>query len=169
MKKILSLAVVCCLVLVGIVFSSCKKEQKSSYPYTVQLAAVEQDQALCGEFELHGLPIIIEEMQKVSDQAGSIIFKDTRAIKIANALCGIKAFTYAYLELNKIANILIAYYLISKEYELELQARRADYRNKTQAEIDEYAAFLSKLILAMVMGGDMNKKTEVLDRLPSVR
>ena len=93
----------------------------------------------------------------------------TRAIKIANALCGIKAYTYAYLELNKIANILIAYYLISKEYELELQARRADYRNKTQAEIDEYAAFLSKLILAMVMGGDMNKKTVVLDRLPSVR
>ena len=79
MKKILSLAVVCCLALVGIVFSSCEKEQKSSYPYTVQLAAVEQDQALCGEFELHGLPIIIEEMQKVSDQAGSIIFKDTRA------------------------------------------------------------------------------------------
>ena len=45
----------------------------------MQLAAVEQDQALCGEFELHGLPIIIEEMQNVSDQAGSIIFKDTRA------------------------------------------------------------------------------------------
>ena len=79
MKKILSLAVVCCLALVGIVFSSCKTEQKSSYPYSVQLAAVEQDEALCGEFQLHGLPIIIEEMQKVSDQAGSIIFKDTRA------------------------------------------------------------------------------------------
>lgn len=93
----------------------------------------------------------------------------TRAIKIANALCGIQAYTYAYLELNKIANILISYYQISKDYELELQARRADYRNKTQAEIDEYAAFLSKLILAMVMGGDMNKKTVVLDRLPSVR
>lgn len=79
MKKILSLVVVCCLALVGIVFSSCKTEQKSSYPYSVQLAAVEQDEALCGEFELHGLPIIIEEMQNVSDQAGSIIFKDTRA------------------------------------------------------------------------------------------
>lgn len=79
MKKILSLVVVCCLALVGIVFNSCKTEQKSSYPYTVQLAAVEQDEALCGEFQLHGLPIIIEEMQKVSDQAGSIIFKDTRA------------------------------------------------------------------------------------------
>ena len=30
------------------------------------------------EFELHGLPIINEEMEKVSDQKGSIIFKDTR-------------------------------------------------------------------------------------------
>ena len=79
MKKILSLVVVCCLALVGIVFSSCKTEQKSSYPYSVQLAAVEQDEALCMQFELNGLPIIIEEMQKVSDQAGSIIFKDTRA------------------------------------------------------------------------------------------
>lgn len=79
MKKILSLVVVCCLALVGIVFSSCKTEQKSSYPYSVQLAAVEQDPALCSEFELYGLPIINEEMQKVSDQAGSIIFKDTRA------------------------------------------------------------------------------------------
>ena len=79
MKKILSLAVVCCLALVGIVFSSCQTEQKSSYPYSVQLAAVEQDEALCMQFELNGLPIIIEEMQKVSDQAGSIIFKDTRA------------------------------------------------------------------------------------------
>lgn len=79
MKKILSLVVVCCLALVGIVFNSCKTEQKSSYPYSVQLAAVEQDEALCMQFELNGLPIIIEEMQKVSDQAGSIIFKDTRA------------------------------------------------------------------------------------------
>ena len=79
MKKILSLVVVCCLALVGIVFSSCKTEQKSSYPYSVQLAAVEQDEALCMQFELNGLPIIIEEMQKGSDQAGSIIFKDTRA------------------------------------------------------------------------------------------
>ena len=79
MKKIISLAVVCCLALVGIVFSSCESEQKSSYQYTVQLAAVEQDPALCMQFELNGLPIIMEEMQKASDQAGSIIFKDTRA------------------------------------------------------------------------------------------
>ena len=79
MKKIFSLAVVCCLALVGIVFSSCEPEQKSSYQYTVELAAVEQDPALCMQFELNGLPIIMEEMQKASDQAGSIIFKDTRA------------------------------------------------------------------------------------------
>ena len=79
MKKILSLVVVCCLALVGIVFSSCNKEQKSSYPYTVELAAVEQDPALCMQFELNGLPLILEEMKKVSDQSGSIIFKDTRA------------------------------------------------------------------------------------------
>ena len=79
MKKFISLAVVCCLALVGVVFSSCESEQKSSYPYSVQLAAVEQDPALCMQFELNGLPIIMEEMQKASDQAGSIIFKDTRA------------------------------------------------------------------------------------------
>ena len=79
MKKILSLAVVCCLALVGVVFSSCNKDQKSSYPYTVQLAPVEQDPALCGQFDLNGLPIILEEMQKASDQAGSIIFKDKRS------------------------------------------------------------------------------------------
>ena len=79
MKKFISLAVVCCLALVGIVFSSCESEQKSSYQYTVQLAAVEQDPALCMQFELNGLPIIMEEMQKASDQAGSIIFKDTRS------------------------------------------------------------------------------------------
>ena len=79
MKKIISLAVVCCLALVGVVFSSCEKEQKSSYLYVVQLAPVDQDAALCMQFELNGLPIINAEMAKVSDQAGSIIFKDTRS------------------------------------------------------------------------------------------
>ena len=79
MKKIISMAVVCCLAFVGVVFSSCENEQKSSYQYSVQLAAVDQDPALCMQFELNGLPIINEEMQKVSDQAGSIIFKDTRS------------------------------------------------------------------------------------------
>lgn len=78
MKKIISLAVVCCLALAGVVFSSCSNEQKSSYLYTVQLAPVDQDQAMAMQFELNGLPIIVGEMQKVSDQAGSIIFKDTR-------------------------------------------------------------------------------------------
>ena len=79
MKKILSLAIVCCLAFVGVVFSSCKNEQKSSYQYFVQLAAVEQDPNLCMQFELSGLPILVGEMEKVSDQKGSIIFKDTRA------------------------------------------------------------------------------------------
>ena len=79
MKKIISMAVVCCLAVVGVVLSSCKNDMKSSYMYTVQLAAVEQDPQLAGLFELNGLPIILEEMQKASDQAGSIIFKDTRA------------------------------------------------------------------------------------------
>lgn len=78
MKKIISMAVVCCLALAGIVFSSCEKEQKSSYQYFVQLAPVVQDPQLVALFELNGLPIIVGEMQKVSDQAGSIIFKDSR-------------------------------------------------------------------------------------------
>ncbi len=79
MKQIFSLAVVCCLELVGAMFVSCNNEQKSSYQYFVQLAKVDQDPALCMQFELSGLPIINEEMLKVSDQKGSIIFKDTRS------------------------------------------------------------------------------------------
>ena len=79
MKKIFSLAVVFCLALVGAMFVSCNNEQKSSYQYFVQLAKVDQDPALCMQFELSGLPIINEEMLKVSDQKGSIIFKDTRS------------------------------------------------------------------------------------------
>ena len=79
MKKIFSLAVVCCLALVGAMFVSCNDGQKSSYQYLVQLAAVDQDQKLAGEFMMYGLPIINEEMQKASDQQGSIIFKDTRS------------------------------------------------------------------------------------------
>lgn len=67
MKKIISLVVVCCLALVGVVFSSCENEQKSSYQYLVQLAPVDQDPALGMQFELNGLPIILGEMQKVSD------------------------------------------------------------------------------------------------------
>ena len=79
MKKIFSLAVVFCLALVGAMFVSCNDGQKSSYQYEVKLAAVDQDEKLAGEFLLHGLPIINEEMEKASDQKGSIIFKDTRA------------------------------------------------------------------------------------------
>jgi len=78
-KKIFSLAVVCCLALVGAMFVSCNDGQKSSYQYLVQLAAVDQDEKLAGEFMMYGLPIINEEMQKASDQQGSIIFKDTRS------------------------------------------------------------------------------------------
>lgn len=78
MKKIFSLAVVCCLALVGAMFVSCETEQKSSYPYEVKLAAVDQDPALSMLFELKGLPIINEEMEKAADQKG-IIFKDTRS------------------------------------------------------------------------------------------
>ena len=79
MKKIFSLAVVFCLALVGAMFVSCNDGQKSSYQYEVKLAAVDQDEKLAGEFLLHGLPIINEEMEKASDQKGSIIFKDTRS------------------------------------------------------------------------------------------
>ena len=51
------MAVVCFLALVGVVFSSCNKDQESSYPYTVELAPVEQDPSLSMQFELNGLPI----------------------------------------------------------------------------------------------------------------
>ena len=80
MKKIISLAVVCCLALVGVVFSSCEKEQKSSYQYIVALDdTIEQDPSMSMQFELNALPIIMGEMQKTSDQAGSIIYKDTKS------------------------------------------------------------------------------------------
>ena len=79
MKKLFSLAVVFCLAFVGVIFSSCNNSQRSSYQYFVQLAQVEQDEKLAGLFEMYGKPIILEEMQKTSDQAGSIIYKDTRS------------------------------------------------------------------------------------------
>ena len=81
MKKFFSLAVVCCLALVGIVFSSCENEQKSNYQYIVGLAKVEQDPQLSMQFELSGLPIIMEEMKKATDRAdaNSIIINDTRS------------------------------------------------------------------------------------------
>ena len=82
MKKIISLAVVCCLALVGVVFSSCKDEQKSSYQYIVALDdSVDQDPSMSMQFELYGLPVILKEMQKSADQKseGSVIFKDTKS------------------------------------------------------------------------------------------
>lgn len=81
MKKFFSLAVVCCLALVGIVFSSCENEQKSNYQYIVGLAQVYQDPQLSMQFELYGLPIIMEEMKKATDRAdaNSIIINDTRS------------------------------------------------------------------------------------------
>ncbi len=80
MKKYFSLAVVCCLAMVAVVFSSCVGDQKSSYQYVVALDdRIQQDERMAAQFELNALPQIVAEMQKASDQAGSIIFKDTKA------------------------------------------------------------------------------------------
>ena len=81
MKKIISMAVVCCLALVGVVFSSCENEQKSSYQYIVALDdSVDQDPSMSMQFELNGLPVIEAEMKKSADQSGStMIFKDTKS------------------------------------------------------------------------------------------
>ena len=80
MKKYFSLAVVCCLAMVAVVFSSCAGDQKSSYQYVVALDdRIEQDERMAAQFELNALPQIVSEMQKTSDQAGSIIYKDTKA------------------------------------------------------------------------------------------
>lgn len=80
MKKYFSLAVVCCLAMVAVVFSSCVGDQKSSYQYVVALDdRIQQDERMAAQFELNALPQIVSEMQKASDQAGSIIFKDTKA------------------------------------------------------------------------------------------
>ena len=80
MKKYFSLAVVCCLAMVAVVFSSCVGDQKSSYQYVVALDdRIQQEERMAALFELNALPQIVSEMQKASDQAGSIIFKDTKA------------------------------------------------------------------------------------------
>ena len=69
MKKYFSLAVVCCLALVGVMFSSCNNEQKSSYQYIVGLDdTIEQDERMSMQFELNALPVIMEEMKKSADQ-----------------------------------------------------------------------------------------------------
>ena len=82
MKKYFSLAVVCCLALVGVVFSSFNNEQKSSYQYIVGLDdTIEQDERMSMQFELNALPVIMEEMKKSADQPSevSVIYKDTKS------------------------------------------------------------------------------------------
>lgn len=82
MKKYFLLAVVCCLALVGVVFSSCNNEQKSSYQYIVGLDdTIEQDERMSMQFELNALPVIMEEMKKSADQPSevSVIYKDTQS------------------------------------------------------------------------------------------
>lgn len=80
MKKLLAFVVVCCLAATAALFTSCENEQKSSYQYIVALDdSIEQDPSMCMQFELNALPVIVGEMQKTSDQAGSIIYKDTKA------------------------------------------------------------------------------------------
>ena len=82
MKKYFSLAVVCCLALVGVVFSSCNDEQKSSYQYIVGLDdTIEQDERMSMQFELNALPVIMEEMKKSADQPSevSVIYKDKKS------------------------------------------------------------------------------------------
>ena len=79
MKKLFSLAVVCCLAVMAAMFCSCQSD-KSSYQYIVSLDdSIEQDPNMCMQFELNALPVIVGEMQKTSDQAGSIIYKDTKS------------------------------------------------------------------------------------------
>jgi hypothetical protein len=80
MKKVFALVAVCCLAVTAALFTSCNSDQKSSYQYIVALDdTVVQDPAMCMQFELNALPIITGEMQKTSDQSGSIIYKDTKA------------------------------------------------------------------------------------------
>ena len=80
MKKVFVLAAMCCLAVTAVLFASCNKEQKSSYQYIVKLDdTIEQDPSMSMQFELNGLPVIVDEMKKTSDQAGSIIYKDTKA------------------------------------------------------------------------------------------
>lgn len=80
MKKVFILAAACCLAATAALFTSCENEQKSSYQYIVALDdSIEQDPSMCMQFELNALPVIVGEMQKTSDQPGSIIYKDTKA------------------------------------------------------------------------------------------
>ena len=81
MKKVFILAAACCFAVVAALFTSCDADQKSSYQYIVGLDdSIEQDERMCMQFELNGLPVIINEMKKTADQSGdnSVIFKDTK-------------------------------------------------------------------------------------------
>ena len=75
------MAAVCCLAVVAALFTACDAGQKSSYQYIVQLDdSIEQDERMAAQFEMNGLPIIMNEMKKTADQssANSVIFKDTK-------------------------------------------------------------------------------------------
>lgn len=72
MKKIFSLAVVFCLALTGIVFSSCgRQDVVSSYSFGYEFAPEQTvDEATLGAFELdpQGMVVIYNEMKKTADQ-----------------------------------------------------------------------------------------------------
>ena len=89
MKKIFSLAVACCLGVVGIVFSSCEgKQTNSSYQFGYEFASEQTvDEATLGAFELdpQGMVVIYNEMKKTADQysdaSRTCIWKTTSADK----------------------------------------------------------------------------------------
>lgn len=88
MKKIFSLAVVFCLALTGIVFSSCENQTNSSYQFGYDFAAQQTvDEATLSAFELdpQGMVVIYNEMKKTADQSSdasrSCIWKTTSADK----------------------------------------------------------------------------------------
>lgn len=95
MKKLFSLAVVCCLALTGIVFSSCEnKGNVSSYQFGYTFAPGQTvNEATLAQFELdpQGMVVIYNEMKKTADQTSDVsrtcIWKATRdnAIKSAKA------------------------------------------------------------------------------------
>lgn len=89
MKKIFSLAVVFCLALTGIIFSSCgRQDVASSYSFGYEFAPEQTvDEATLGAFELdpQGMVVIYNEMKKTADQftdaSRSCIWKTSSAEK----------------------------------------------------------------------------------------
>ena len=83
MKKIqLLMAAVFCLAVTAALFTSCNSSQRSSYQYVVALDdTIEQDPSMSMQFELNGMPVILNEMKKTADQVSevSVIYKDTKA------------------------------------------------------------------------------------------